>query len=125
MVKNPLANAGDTKDMGSIPGREDPLEAGTTSHFSILAWTTPRTEKPRGLGSTGVAKNRKRPTGTHAIRLAPEKTCGKFLSPITAPKTTSSTVGGARYKVVKIKKMSLLQHILEHTELSQVQTSTK
>ena len=26
VVKNPPANAGDTKDMGSIPGWEDPLE---------------------------------------------------------------------------------------------------
>ena len=26
MVKNPTANAGDIRDMGSILGREDPLE---------------------------------------------------------------------------------------------------
>ena len=26
VVKNPVANAGDTRDMGSIPGWEDPLE---------------------------------------------------------------------------------------------------
>ena len=26
MVKNPPANAGGTRDMGSIPGSEDPLE---------------------------------------------------------------------------------------------------
>ena len=36
--KNPLANAGDVKDAGSIPGQEDPLEEGTTTHSSILAW---------------------------------------------------------------------------------------
>ena len=29
VVKNWPANAGDTRDMGSIPGREDPLEEGT------------------------------------------------------------------------------------------------
>ena len=28
MVKNPLANAGDIRDVGSIPGLEDPLEGG-------------------------------------------------------------------------------------------------
>ena len=28
-------------DVGSIPGREDPLEEGTATHFSILAWKIP------------------------------------------------------------------------------------
>ena len=28
VVKNPLANAGDTRDSGSIPGSRDPLEKG-------------------------------------------------------------------------------------------------
>ena len=28
MVKNPPANAGDTGDVGSIPGQEDPMEVG-------------------------------------------------------------------------------------------------
>ena len=30
-------------DLGSIPGLEDPLEKGKTTHFSILAWRIPRT----------------------------------------------------------------------------------
>ena len=30
VVKNWPGNAGDTRDMGSIPGREDPLEEGTS-----------------------------------------------------------------------------------------------
>ena len=30
-------------------GREDPLEKGTASHSSILAWRTPWTEEPGGL----------------------------------------------------------------------------
>ena len=34
-VKNPPANAGDLRDMGSILGGEDPLEEGISS---ILAW---------------------------------------------------------------------------------------
>ena len=31
------------EDMGSIPGWEDPLEKGTATHSSILAWTIPWT----------------------------------------------------------------------------------
>ena len=37
MVKNQSANAGDLRDMGSIPGREDLLEEGMAIHSSILA----------------------------------------------------------------------------------------
>ena len=32
-------------------GREDPLEKGMASHFSILAWSIPWTEEPGGLQS--------------------------------------------------------------------------
>ena len=35
VVKNPSANAGDIKDVGSIP--PDPLEEGMATHCSILA----------------------------------------------------------------------------------------
>ena len=52
VVKNPLANAGDIRDMGSIPGSEDPLEDGMATHFGILAWTIPWTEEPGRLQST-------------------------------------------------------------------------
>ena len=34
-------------------GREDPLEKGMATHFSILAWRNPWTEEPGGLQSTG------------------------------------------------------------------------
>ena len=34
-------------------GREDPLEEGRATHFSILAWKIPWTEKPGGLQSMG------------------------------------------------------------------------
>ena len=37
MVKNPLANAGDVRDVGSIPGSEDPLEEGMATHSGVLA----------------------------------------------------------------------------------------
>ena len=33
--------------------REDPLEKGTATHSSVLAWGIPRTEEPAGLESTG------------------------------------------------------------------------
>ena len=51
MVKNPPANAGDTRGAGSIPGFEDPLEKGMATHSSILAWKIPWTEEPGGLPS--------------------------------------------------------------------------
>ena len=38
VVKNPPANAGGIRDVGLIPGQEDPLEEGLATHFSILAW---------------------------------------------------------------------------------------
>ena len=38
MVKNPPATAGDIRDSGSILRLKDPLEEGTATHFSILAW---------------------------------------------------------------------------------------
>ena len=53
MAKNPPANAEDIRDIGSIPGQEDPLEEGTAIHSSILAWTMPWTEEPGRLQSMG------------------------------------------------------------------------
>ena len=38
VVKNPPANAGDVRDLGSIPGSEDPLEKGKATHSRIPAW---------------------------------------------------------------------------------------
>ena len=46
VVKNPPANAGDTRDAGSMPGQEDLLEKGTANHSNILAWRMPWTEQP-------------------------------------------------------------------------------
>ena len=34
-------------------GREDPLEEGTATHSSSLAWRTPRTKELEGLQSPG------------------------------------------------------------------------
>ena len=54
MVKDPPANAGNTGDMGSIPGLEDPLEKGMAIYSSILAWKIPWTEELSGPQSMGL-----------------------------------------------------------------------
>ena len=51
VVKNLSANAGDERDVDSIPGWEDPLEEGMATHSSILAWRIPWTDEPGGLQS--------------------------------------------------------------------------
>ena len=53
VVKNLPANAGDEGDVGSILGREDPLEEEMATHSGILAWEIPWTEEPGGLQSVG------------------------------------------------------------------------
>ena len=52
MVKNPPTNAADVRNMGSALLREDPLEEGMATHFSILAWRIPWIEETGGLQST-------------------------------------------------------------------------
>jgi len=49
--KEPACNAGDIRDVGSIPGSERSLEKGMAIHSSILAWRIPWTEEPSGLQS--------------------------------------------------------------------------
>ena len=56
MIKDPPANAGDVRDLGSIPGWEDPLEEGMATHSSVLAWRIPWTEEPGGLRSIGFQR---------------------------------------------------------------------
>ena len=56
MVKNPTANAGNTRDASLTPGLEDPLEKGMATHSSILAWRVPWTEEPGGLQSMGLQR---------------------------------------------------------------------
>ena len=51
VVKNPPASAGDVRDVGLIPGREDPLEKEMATHSSVLAWRIPWIEEPGGLQS--------------------------------------------------------------------------
>ena len=53
MVKNQPADAGDIKDVSSIPGmgRSPGGGLGQATHSSILAWRIPQTEEPGGLQS--------------------------------------------------------------------------
>ena len=53
-VNNPLVNAGDARNVGSIPGSGRSPGEGMTTHSSILAWKIPRTEKPGTLQSEGL-----------------------------------------------------------------------
>ena len=56
-VKNPPANAGDTRDTGLIPGSgKDPLEKEMATHSRTLAWRIPWTEEPGGLQSIGLQR---------------------------------------------------------------------
>ena len=58
MVKNPPANAGDIRDVGSIPGLgRSPGEENGNS-LSILAWRIPWTEEPGRLQSIGSQRVR-------------------------------------------------------------------
>ena len=56
MVKNLPANAGDVKDVGSLPGLGRSPGGGMAAHSSILAWRIPWTEEPGRLQSTGSKK---------------------------------------------------------------------
>ena len=55
MVKNPLAMQ---ETWVQSLGWEDPLEEGTATHSSILAWRIPRTEEPGRLQSMGLERVR-------------------------------------------------------------------
>ena len=58
MVKNPPANAGDVRDMGSIPGLRISLEEGMATRFSILAWRIPWAEESSRLQSIALYRVR-------------------------------------------------------------------
>jgi len=52
VVENLPASAGNTGDMGSIPGQEEPLEKEMATHSRILVWEMSWTEEP-GRGHRG------------------------------------------------------------------------
>ena len=49
VIKNLPANAGDIRNVGPIPGQEDPLVEGMATHSSILDWKFQWAEEPAGL----------------------------------------------------------------------------
>jgi len=51
VVKNPPANTGDIRNMGSFPGSGRSPEEGMATHSSILAWRIPWREEPGTLQS--------------------------------------------------------------------------
>ena len=53
MVKNPSANAGDTRDVGSVPGWGRSPGVGNGNPSSTLAWRILWTEESGGPQSTG------------------------------------------------------------------------
>ena len=53
VVKNPPDNAGDTKDMDSIPGSGRAPGVGNGNSLQILAWENPWIEEPGRLQSKG------------------------------------------------------------------------
>ena len=48
-----VVNAGDVRDVGSIPGLGKSPGGGRGNHSSILAWKIPRTEESGRLDSIG------------------------------------------------------------------------
>ena len=53
MVKNLLANVGDIRDEGLIPGTGNLLEEGLATYSSVLAWRIPWKKEPGSLQSIG------------------------------------------------------------------------
>ena len=53
VVKNPPADAGDTGDLGSVPGSGRSPGVGDGTHSRILAWRISQAEEPGGLQSVG------------------------------------------------------------------------
>ena len=66
VVKNPPANEGDIRNLGSLSGQENPLEKSMATHSSTLAWRIPWTEEPGGLLSTGSQRVGLKRLSTHA-----------------------------------------------------------
>ena len=56
MVKNLPANAGDIRDMGSIPGSRGSAGGGHNTYSSIHVWRIPWTEETGGLQSIGLKR---------------------------------------------------------------------
>ena len=89
MVKNPLASAGDTGDVGSIPGSERFPWRRNWKPAPVLAWRIPWTEEPGGLQLVGLQR------ALHD--LATEHACTSLLRILsTAPELEDSGVGNSK-----------------------------
>ena len=78
MVKNPPAMQ---ETQVQTLGREDPLEKGMTTHFSILAWRIPWSEEPGGLQSIGLQ------TAGHNLVTKPPPKMKKAITDISETKS--------------------------------------
>ena len=58
MVKNPHASAGDTRDVGSIPGSGRSPGKGNDNPLQYSCLGNPWTEEPGGLQSMGFTKSK-------------------------------------------------------------------
>ena len=57
VVKKPPANAGDVRDMGSIPETGKPLVEGMATHSTIFAWIIPWKRSLAGsIGSQRISR---------------------------------------------------------------------
>ena len=59
--KESACQSGNTRDMHSMPGQEDPLEKKMSTDFIILAWEIPWREEPGGLWNMWSQRGRHRP----------------------------------------------------------------
>ena len=73
VLKNPPANPGDIRDWGLALGQEYPLQEGTATHSSILAWRIPWTEEPGGPWSIELQSL------TQPKRLSTQARCSKAI----------------------------------------------
>ena len=74
MVKNPPAKAGNLRAVGSIPGREDPLEEGKVTHsYSCL-------EDPTDMGAWRASVHRVSKSQTRLKRLNMRQCSAQILA---------------------------------------------
>ena len=91
VVKNSHANAGDIRNLGSIPGLGRSREGGHGNPYQILAGRIPWTEKSGGLQSIGHTES----DMTEATLHAGIKVLGYFLLPLIP-----SQVDGKLYTIL-------------------------
>ena len=109
--KEPACQAGDTKDMGLIPGWEDPPKEGVATHVSILAWRIPMdrgawgAEVHRVVQSRTGLKRLSRRAGTH-LQAYPQ-----ILSCIVWLIVSLTRLGSLKAENLSQTSLNLLQHL--------------